>query len=222
MSFSRYWRERIAESFMNAYRWAQLAGFIILLIVAVLVWRWPLFPYDKLVVWLTAGCFFFYLSKEVCFVSPYRHAEKLQSELDSLNNAISKRREEQSNQVVEKAFALLKRPESRLQPFQALYVAGAADLETNDQVVSVANKLSEHHDHPLRWMQPYVLEGEWLQFLQWGKYHPDLKLDTGDYLEAVIAWAVKHNTGTEESISAEIIRGMSADQDNNEITSSNR
>jgi hypothetical protein len=207
---------------MNAYRWAQLAGFIILLIVAVLVWRWPLFPYDKLVVWLTAGCFFFYLSKEVCFVSPYRHAEKLQSELDSLNNAISKRREEQSNQVVEKAFALLKRPESRLQPFQALYVAGAADLETNDQVVSVANKLSEHHDHPLRWMQPYVLEGEWLQFLQWGKYYPDLKLDTGDYLEAVIAWAVKHNTGTEESISAEIIRGMSADQDNNEITSSNR
>jgi hypothetical protein len=222
MSFSRYWRERIAESFMNAYRWAQLVGFIILLIVAVLVWRWPLFPYDKLVIWLTAGCFFFYLSKEVCFVSPYRHAEKLQSELDSLNNAISKRREEQSNQVVEKAFALLKRPESRLQPFQALYVAGAADLETNDQVVSVANKLSEHHDHPLRWMQPYVLEGEWLQFLQWGKYHPDLKLDTGDYLEAVIAWAVKHNTGTEESISAEIIRGMSADQDNNEITSSNR
>jgi len=151
-----------------------------------------------------------------------RHAEKLQSELDSLNNAISKRREEQSNQVVEKAFALLKRPESRLQPFQALYVAGAADLETNDQVVSVANKLSEHHDHPLRWMQPYVLEGEWLQFLQWGKNHPDLKLDTGDHLEAVIAWAVKHNRGTEESISAEIIRGMSADQDNNEITSSNR
>jgi hypothetical protein len=57
-------------------------------------------------------------------------------------------------------------------------------------------------------MQPYVLEAEWLQFLEWGKHHPDFKFDTEDYLKGVIAWAVKHNRGTEESIAAEIIRGM--------------
>src|SRR5215813_6151569 len=198
MSFREYWRDRIRESFMNAYLRAQAIGFILLLPVAVLLWIWPLFPYDKAIVTVTACWFFLALVKEICFVSPYRNAAKLQSELDT-----------HAKQVLDKAFELLKRPESQLQPFQALYAAGAADLETNEQLMWVADRSSEHHEHPTRWLEKYVRQEEWLSYFQWGKRHPDFKFEEGaDYLKALVRWAVEHNRGTEESISKEILQGM--------------
>jgi hypothetical protein len=58
-------------------------------------------------------------------------------------------------------------------------------------------------------MHPYVREHEWLQFLQWGKRHPEFKFDTGaDYLKGLIEWAVKHHRGTAEDIAAKALRGM--------------
>lgn len=139
----------------------------------------------------------------------HRNAEKLKADQD-----------EQAKGVLDKAFELLKRPESQMQPFQGLYAAGAADLKTNEQVVWVADKISEHHEHPMRWMQKYVPEEEWLSFLQWGKHHPDFNFEKGgDYLKGLVQWAVKHNRGTEESIAKEIYTGM-VDQGSKAITSS--
>ena len=148
----------------------------------------------------------------------HRKTKKLQSEIDRNNDAILKRRGEQAKLVWDKASELLKRPSS-LMPFQALYVAGAPDLETNAQLVEVAGKISEHHHHPLQWMGKYVPQEEWLSFLQWGKRHPDFNFEKGDhYFKGLVQWAVRHNRGTEESIAAEIIRGL-ADHGSNAITS---
>jgi hypothetical protein len=128
----------------------------------------------------------------------YRKAKGLQSGLD-----------EQSKRVLDKASELLKAPSS-LMPFNALYAAGAPDLLTNEQLFWVADKISEHHDHPLQWMEKYVYRDEWLSFLQWGKHHPDLNFDKGDdYLKGMTQWAVERNRATEESIAEEVIRGWS-------------
>jgi hypothetical protein len=139
----------------------------------------------------------------------HRRAKRLQSELEEQAKRLQSDLEEQSKRVLDKASELLKAPSS-LMPFNALYAAGAPHLLTNEQLFWVADKISEHHDHPLQWMEKYVYRDEWLSFLQWGKHHPDLNFDKGgDYLKGVTQWAVERNRATEESIAEEVIREWS-------------
>ena len=119
---------------MTWYGRAQAIEFVLILVGGLILSA-------KAVWFLVSGAFIIGLVVQVCFVSPYQHAKKLQSGLD-----------DQSGRVLDKASELLKRP-SQLQPFQGLYAAGVADLETNAQVVLGADKLSEHHEHPMQWME---------------------------------------------------------------------
>jgi hypothetical protein len=127
---------------------------------------------------------------------------------DEHRKATTLERAEQIKVVLDKAFEMLKSP-SNLMPFHALYAAGAANLVTNAQVVEVADKISEHHDHPMQWMEKYVHRDEWLSFLQWGKRHPDLNFERGvDYFKGMSEWAIARKRGTEESIGKEMLQGM--------------
>ena len=54
-------------------------------------------------------------------------------------------------------------------------------------------------------------KGGMVEFLQWGKHHPDFNFETGSgYLDGLVQWAVKHNRGTRESILKEAFQGMVA------------
>jgi hypothetical protein len=142
----------------------------------------------------------------------HRKAKKLQSEIDAHTDSVRMRREEQSELVLDRASELLKHPGPL--PFQAMYAARAADLKTNDQVLWVADKLSEHHDHPMQGFGQLVLRSELLDFLRWGKRHAVFEFDKrDDYLQGAVDWAVEHNRGTKANILAQIARELTKNRD---------
>jgi uncharacterized membrane-anchored protein YhcB (DUF1043 family) len=213
MSFWKYWRDRILESLTKWYVIASAIGFVISLVGGFVILKWPKFPLDTTTWWLVVAVFAIGFLIEIFFVSPYRHAKKLQSEIDYYNGTVRIRRKEQCNRVLDKAAELLKTSETPgkfIMPFQGMYAAGAADLETNDQVQWVADKIAEHHDHPMQGLEECVCRDEWLVFLQWGKHHGSFRFDRGDdYLQGAMQWAVDHGRASSiSSLKAQVIGEM--------------
>jgi hypothetical protein len=197
MSFWKYWRDRALESLRTWYGIAQIVGFVLSLAGGLVLSA-------KTVWFLFSGAFVIGLLIEICFFSPYKYAKKLQLTIDAYDDTARIRREEQASRVLDKACELLKTseiPGQFVMPFQGMYAAGAADLETNDQVQWVSDEIAEHHDHPMLGLEKCVLNEEWLDFLRWGKHHGSLRFDRGDdYLQGAMQWAVNH--GRAESISS--------------------
>jgi hypothetical protein len=212
MSFWKYWGDRVVESVKTWYGVAQAIGFVLFLVGAL-----TLSP--RTIWFLVSGAFVVGLAVQVCFVSPYKHAKKLQSKIDAYNDTVQIRRDEQARRVLDKASKLLKAsdiPGKFVMPFQGLYAAGAADLETNDQVQWVADRISEHHDHPMLGLEKCVFKDEWLAFLQWGKHHGSLKFDQeDDYLQGAMQWAVAHGRGSSISSLKTAVIGEMLKQNSN-------
>lgn len=156
---------------------ARLAGGAVALFLLVYSLRYQSPP--PLITWVILfACFLW--ATFLAWRDEHRKAKALQSDLEERAKRLQSRLDEQSKRVLDKASELLKAPSS-LMRFHALYTAGAADLKTNEQLFWVADKISEHHDHPLQWMEECgVYRDEWLRFLQWGKHHPDFNFEKED------------------------------------------
>jgi hypothetical protein len=75
--------------------------------------------------------------------------------------------------------------------FHGLYKAGAYDLESNDDLVWVCDKLVAHgYSHPFEGLDECMPQNEWLDFMKWGRLHADWNFgQDGDYLHAAIQWS---------------------------------
>ena len=90
-AFGDYWRERLKESFVKARVKAETILFLLFLSGGLVLLCKPSFPIDRSVWWVGFGFFVLIFLVELCFVSPYRHAQQQyqdhRDEITSLNNA---------------------------------------------------------------------------------------------------------------------------------------
>jgi hypothetical protein len=94
------------------------------------------------------------------------------------------------NECLDRAALRLKDPRLDITTFQALYNAGAYDLESPDEVSQVCDELvTLGHVHPFHKLG--MPKEEWLEFLVTGKRHPKYDFGKGvDYLDAAQEWAL--------------------------------
>lgn len=97
--------------------------------------------------------------------------------------------------------------------FCSFFKAEPYKLESNDEVKQVCDLLTEiGFQHPFRRIETHVLQNEWLDFMRWGKNHPELNFKDGaGYLRGAVKWnhTVKKRTdaplGLEPSLLAEML-----------------
>jgi hypothetical protein len=80
MSFQEYWQCRRRESFGKSRVITETVGFILFLACGLIRLKYPNFPIDQTIWWAMACVFFAALLIDICFVSPYRHADSLEHE----------------------------------------------------------------------------------------------------------------------------------------------
>jgi hypothetical protein len=81
MGFLRYWRDRAKESFVKARVITEAAVFGALVLTGIIVLEFPRFPAEKTVSGILLTVFGAVLIIEICFISPYRHAQELTREI---------------------------------------------------------------------------------------------------------------------------------------------
>jgi hypothetical protein len=96
MRFRHYWGERLKEAWVNARIRAEAAGFICFLIFGLVSIGYQKFPADKSLWWTVASVFGIALFVEICFVSPYRHAETLEAAIADKDRLLDKRARQQA------------------------------------------------------------------------------------------------------------------------------
>jgi len=81
-------------------------------------------------------------------------------------------------------------PRHFIADFNALILAGAQHLESNDDLVWISNELEKNgHKHPLKELGDYVPERDWLRFLQWVNVRPNTDTKWGyGYVDAAQEW----------------------------------
>src|SRR5438105_4151128 len=84
MCFRDYWVERAKEAFVKARVKADAVIFLAVIIFGLIGLRFSKFPVDKTVWWIGFIVFAGWLIIEVCFISPYRHAQTLIVKCDEL------------------------------------------------------------------------------------------------------------------------------------------
>jgi len=93
-----------------------------------------------------------------------------------------------------RAAALLKdKKDGVVMNFHGLYRARAYDLESNQDLMWVCDKLVEHgYSHPFEGLNECVLQIEWLDFMKWGHLHAKWDFGRGGgYLQAAPEWSNK-------------------------------
>lgn len=95
MRFRRYWGERLSEAFVSARVWAESAGFLLFLALGFVSLGYASFPADKALWFVMTGVFAVVLLIEVCFVSPYRHANEIMKQLELKNELLNQRTKRQ-------------------------------------------------------------------------------------------------------------------------------
>jgi hypothetical protein len=80
MYFQEYWQARRRESFVESRVIAETVGFVLFLALGFIRFKYPNFPIDQTIWWAMACVFFAALLIDICFISPYRHAESLELE----------------------------------------------------------------------------------------------------------------------------------------------
>jgi hypothetical protein len=88
---------------------------------------------------------------------------------------------------------LLKTREKYLDAFNALFLARADNLDSNEDVIWVCKQLAlREYEHPFSAIHMFVPDGEWLQFLKWGRHHAKYNFESdNDYLYAAEEWNKK-------------------------------
>ena len=79
--FLRYWRGRVKESFMKARVKCESIAFVLFLISGLVLIKSPSFPIDRTTWVCVFSAFVVVFLVELCFVSPYAHAQALQSQI---------------------------------------------------------------------------------------------------------------------------------------------
>lgn len=74
--------------------------------------------------------------------------------------------------------------------FNAICIADAHKLATNEQLIRVADQLEKNgHDHPFEGIEDYVPRKDWLEFVKTAMRRPDIKAKrSGDYLWLAEQW----------------------------------
>jgi hypothetical protein len=106
---------------------------------------------------------------------------------------LSSAREERVQEYVDATVGILK-TNPFVMPFHALSRANAYRLKSNDEVVEVCEQIEAYgHEHPLRGLEGYVPEGDWLAFLKRVKYAPGVNPnDDAHYLFEAEKWRQDH------------------------------
>jgi hypothetical protein len=111
-----------------------------------------------------------------------------------LNEALSEVNDANRKNCFFRVAALLnEKPRRFFADFNALILAGAHHLKSNDDLVWLCNELAKNgHENPLKELGDYVPERDWLDFLQWVAVRPntDIKLGYG-YVEAAKEWPAR-------------------------------
>lgn len=94
--------------------------------------------------------------------------------------------------------------------FHGLYRARAYELESNDDLIWVCDKLVEHgYSHPFKGLDECMPQNEWLDFMRWGHLHANWNFgQEGDYLRAAIQWSNERGRPFEEK---KVWRGVMAE-----------
>ncbi len=96
---------------------------------------------------------------EVCFVTPYRHAVRIERKLNELTNAEERDREIRVWECVDTTVGILK-TNLLVIPFHTVSSANAYRLASNGELLEVCERIEVcGHEHPLRGNSPRLAEG---------------------------------------------------------------
>jgi hypothetical protein len=93
MRFLEFWRDRIRESFEQARGKAEVALFVLYIVGRIVVTRLSPSAVETITWDVVAGLFILLFVIEICFVSPYRHAQKEQRQHATELSAVEKNRD---------------------------------------------------------------------------------------------------------------------------------
>jgi hypothetical protein len=114
--------------------------------------------------------------------------------LNELTDTKKHEREKRVQECVDAAVGILKTNRWLVIPFHALSRANAYRLESNAEVVEACKRIEDcGYEHPLRGLEGYVPEGDWLAFLKHVKSAPGVNPDDeADYIFEADKWRKDH------------------------------
>jgi hypothetical protein len=116
-----------------------------------------------------------------------------------------------AEECLSRAAELLKnKKDGIIMNFHGLYRAKAYDLESNDDLIWVCNRLVAHgYSHPFEGLDECMPQNEWLDFMKWGHLHARWNFgEKGDYLRAAIQWSNERGRPLDEK---KVWRGVMAE-----------
>ena len=117
----------------------------------------------------------------------------------------------EAKECLNRAAELLKqKKDGIIMNFHGLYRARAYDLQSNDDLIWVCDKLVAHgYSHPFEGLDECMPQSEWLDFMKWGHLHAKWDFgQEGGYLHAAIQWSNERGRPLDEK---KVWRGVMAE-----------
>lgn len=176
--FARYWRERLDEAFNDARGRTEIVIFVLALLAYPVGIISPTLDYTSVLYWMAVGVFAVVLLVQLCFVAPYRHAQKQleahaaamatkEHEIELLRQQAVSESHLRAQKIVDQACAILRAtPNQTSFTLRALQLAGVAELETEEEFTFICQALVNRNYPDPRDLIESVLPDGWLNFIR--------------------------------------------------------
>jgi hypothetical protein len=185
-----YLLDRFKESIVKARVIVDALLFVLFFVSGGVTWNKPEFHVEKPILVLAAGVFFVAFLIEICFISPFNHARKLQDKFDRLQKVLDWTKDNRAHRRKEMRHALfldyVSKIKQDIDPLGRLQQIEADEFfETNADLNKFCDELVEQkHPHPFTNIA--IRESDRLEFLKTARLRGNDLRDGDEVMNLVI------------------------------------